>query len=248
MSARRDPDQLIHRFLLEGSERLHDQVYDAVRANIEQRPQRVVVGPWRKPFMSKFLTFGLGATAVVVALLVGTRLLAPPGPPGPGGPPVASPPVSASAAAPSAEATSKPEGFFGGIVQYQLDGADATTEIDAVADGATVSGTAVTTRGKTEHRVRLECAARDGDGWAVGGTIEKTTVSGERAGVWSAVIVQDGSPQRISIWLSDPKSEQSDCDGWLAVIPLADFDQASLDENFERVESGALVPPPDGTP
>src|SRR5688572_21661906 len=84
MTARRDPDQLIHQFLLEGSERLDDQIYDAVRAAVDRKPQRVVIGPWRTPFMSKFLTLGLGAAAVVAALVVGTRLIAPSGPPGPG--------------------------------------------------------------------------------------------------------------------------------------------------------------------
>ena len=35
MTSSRDPDRLIHDFLLEGEEQLHDQVYDAVRAAIE---------------------------------------------------------------------------------------------------------------------------------------------------------------------------------------------------------------------
>jgi hypothetical protein len=74
MTASRDPDRLIHDFLLEGEERLQDQVYDAVRAEIEQKRQRAVVGPWRFPPMNKFLAFGLGAAAVVVALLVGVQL------------------------------------------------------------------------------------------------------------------------------------------------------------------------------
>jgi hypothetical protein len=64
--------------------------------------------------------------------------------------------VATASASPSAS------GAFGGIVHYQLDGAPATTEIDAVADGASVSGMAVTTfRGGT-HTVRLGCAARYG--------------------------------------------------------------------------------------
>jgi hypothetical protein len=116
----------------------------------------------------------------------------------------------------------------------------SATEVDAVADGAIVSGTAVTTLSSGTHTVRLECAARDGDTWALGGTTEQTTVPGERAGDWSAVIVKDGSPQQIGIWLSDDKSEGSDCDGWLASIDLAEIGL----ENFQPVESGALVPPP----
>jgi hypothetical protein len=107
-----------------------------------------------------------------------------------------------------------------------------------------VAGTAVTTFVGGTHTVRLECAARDGDTWAYGGTIEQTTVSGETAGKWSAVIVKDGSPQQVGIWLSDDKVEGSDCDGWLASIDLALIGA----ENFVPVASGALVPPPDLAP
>jgi hypothetical protein len=75
MTASRDPDRLIHGFLLEGEEQLQDQVYDAVRAEIEQKRQRAVSGLWRTPTMNKFVTIGLGAAAVVVLLLVGVQLL-----------------------------------------------------------------------------------------------------------------------------------------------------------------------------
>jgi hypothetical protein len=232
MNAQRDPDRLIRSFLLEGAEQLDDQIYDAVRAEIDQRRQRVVIGPWRMPIMNKLVSLGLAAAAVVVALVIGTQLLGPAAPGGVGG-------------APSAEPTAIPSPTpIGGTVDYQLDGAPATTEVDAVADGTSVSGTAVTTFVRGTHTVRLECATRDGDTSALGGTIEQTTVAGERAGAWSAVIVKDGSPQQIGIWLSDDKLEGSNCDGWLASIDLADIGL----ENFQPVESGALVPPPDPAP
>ncbi|MGI8829671.1 MAG: hypothetical protein ACR2I5_07895 [Candidatus Limnocylindria bacterium] len=85
MTDSRDPDRLIHHFLLEGEEQLHDQVYDAVRAEVEQKRQRVVIGPWRTPTMNRFLSIGLGAAAVVVALLVGVQLLGSPNNVGSGG-------------------------------------------------------------------------------------------------------------------------------------------------------------------
>jgi hypothetical protein len=78
MTASRDPDRLIHEFLLEGEEQLQDQVYDAVRAEIEQKRQRAGIGPWRFPEMNKFLAIGLGSAAVVVALLIGAQLLGSP--------------------------------------------------------------------------------------------------------------------------------------------------------------------------
>ena len=49
MTASRDPDRMIHAFLREDAGRLDDQVYDAVRAEIDRKRQRVVIGPWRVP-------------------------------------------------------------------------------------------------------------------------------------------------------------------------------------------------------
>ena len=117
MTAQRDPDRLIHQFLMEGSTELADPVYDAVRASIEQKRQRAVIGPWRMPTMNKLVPIGLGAAAVVVALVVGTQLLAPAAPGGVGAAPSASPtPTTAPSpsdpieASPSAQAG--PPGSF----------------------------------------------------------------------------------------------------------------------------------------
>ena len=87
MTASRDPDRLIQHFLREGAEQLPDQVFDAVRSEIEQQRQRAVIGPWRMPTMNKLVPIGLGAAAVVVALFVGTRLLGAPATGGVGGVP-----------------------------------------------------------------------------------------------------------------------------------------------------------------
>ena len=92
MSTRRDPDQLIHHFLREGSEQLHDQVYEAVRADIEQRRQRVVIGPWRMPDMNKLVPLGVGIAAVAVAAVLGIQLLPAPAPGGVGSVPRSSRP------------------------------------------------------------------------------------------------------------------------------------------------------------
>ena len=79
MTASRDPDRIIRAFLDEGEVQLDDRVYDTVRASIEQKRQRVMIGPWRFPEMNKFLAIGLGAAAVVVAVLIGAQLLGSPG-------------------------------------------------------------------------------------------------------------------------------------------------------------------------
>jgi hypothetical protein len=84
MSASRDPDRLIHAFLREGEEQLQDQVYDAVRAAIDNKRQRVVFGPWRMPIMNRIVGFGLAAAAVVAAVLIGAQLLGSPNVGGPG--------------------------------------------------------------------------------------------------------------------------------------------------------------------
>jgi len=75
MTASRDPDRLIHGFLLQGEEQLDDQVYDAVRADIEDKPQRVVIGPWRMPIMNKIVGYGLAAAAVVAVVLIGSQVI-----------------------------------------------------------------------------------------------------------------------------------------------------------------------------
>lgn len=75
MTAHRDLDQQLDAFLREGPIDLPDTSFDAVRDRTEQTRQRVVLGPWRFPDMSKFLAVSLGAAAVVVAFVIGAQLL-----------------------------------------------------------------------------------------------------------------------------------------------------------------------------
>ena len=158
-------------------------VVERVAATTQRHPlvARLTWIPGRiGPFPSGALRYGLIAVALIVAIVAAA--------------------LAAGVGSPS------PSGAFGGTVHYQLDGAPATTAVDAVADGASVSGTAVTTFREGTHTVRLGCATRNGGTWVLGGTIEKSTIPGEPAGAWSAVIVKDGSPQQIAVWLSaDPR-------------------------------------------
>jgi hypothetical protein len=101
----RDPDRLIHAFLLEGAEQLQDQVYDAVRAEIDQKRQRVVLGPWRVPTVSKFLPIGLGAAAVIAVLFIGSRFIGSPSS-NVGGPASQAPASTAPSEAPASAAPS----------------------------------------------------------------------------------------------------------------------------------------------
>jgi len=103
MTASRDPERMIHAFLLEGAEQMQDQVFDAIRAEVDLRPQRAVIGPWRVPTLNKLLPIGLGAAAVIAALFLGTRLLGSPSGPG------ASPePTATAAPTVTAEPTATP--------------------------------------------------------------------------------------------------------------------------------------------
>ncbi len=91
MTAPHDLDRELKAFLTDGPTELPDPSFDAVRDRMESTRQRVVIGPWRMPDMNKFAPIGLGAAAVVVALVVGTQLLGPPPPGGVGAAPTASP-------------------------------------------------------------------------------------------------------------------------------------------------------------
>ncbi len=107
MNARRDPNRLIHAFLLEGEEELHDQVYDAVRDRIEQTRQRAFIGPWRTPTMNKIVGFGLAAAAVVAVVLIGSQFIGSPS----GG--VGGPPTLTATAEPTPEPTPSPSSDAG---------------------------------------------------------------------------------------------------------------------------------------
>jgi len=209
---------------------------------LDTTPQRR--RPWwparRFPVLNKFVYIGLSAAVVVVALVIGTRVLGPSAPVGVGSGPSTSPSPSASPS-PTASPTPTPAPI-GGTIQFELDGAKATTVVDAVADGTSVSGTAVTTSAAGTHTVRLECAARQGYLCAVVGTTETSTFPGEGTGAWSAVVVEDGTPQKVGIVFGIDKAVGDDCHAKWQTISMADMGVSN------PVESGELVPPPALTP
>jgi len=109
MNARRDPERLIHAFLMEGRTELADEVYDAVRASIEQKRQRVVIGPWRMPTVNTYARFAAAAVAVIAVGALGFAVLRPGTSPGVGGQPTDSPSISPpSSASPSASSVAPP--------------------------------------------------------------------------------------------------------------------------------------------
>ncbi len=105
MTAQHELDRQLSAFLVDGPTRLPDASFDAVRDRTEKTRQRVVLGPWRFPEMNKLFAIGLGAAAVIAALLVGPNLL-PSSSPGPGGQPAAT--AGLSEAPPSTEPSDAP--------------------------------------------------------------------------------------------------------------------------------------------
>ena len=145
---------------------------------------------------------------------------------------------TAATTAPSASVAPSTAATIGGTVTW-TDGAPVTTVIDATSDGAALSGTAVTTFVNGTHSVNVECAKTDDGSWSIGGAVEDTTVPGESAGVWSAVIVRDGPPLEIGVWLSGDPVGDVTCDEF-----LSSFDPAELPADaFHPIESGELVAP-----
>jgi hypothetical protein len=103
MTVQRDPDRLIHAFLMEGATELADEVYVTVRDRIEETRQRAVIGSWREPDVNRYLKIALAAAAVLVVAVVGFRQF--------GGTNVAGPGASVSpepTATPAATATPVP--------------------------------------------------------------------------------------------------------------------------------------------
>ncbi len=107
MTAPRDLDRELAAFLRDGPTELPDPSFDAVRDRMESTRQRVVLGPWRVPDMSKFVPYALGAAAVVVALAVGIQFLRPAQPSGPAAVPSVQPSAMPSPT-PTATPTASP--------------------------------------------------------------------------------------------------------------------------------------------
>jgi hypothetical protein len=88
----RDVNRAIRSWLQEDRHEDASRVAGAVLNQLDTIPQRRSqwLPAWRMPIMNRFITFGLGAAAVVVALFVGVQVLGPPGG-GPGVAPTTSP-------------------------------------------------------------------------------------------------------------------------------------------------------------
>lgn len=196
MTASRDPDRLIRAFLREGEEELADQVYDAVRASIEHKRQRAVIGPWRTPDMNK-LVFGLAAAAVVViGLFLGNQLLVEPTNVGGPSEPTATPqPTLAS-----------------GSFTVDLGEFGQAFDIEATGAGDDATGTMEVSfpeGGGDAYSVDVQCTRTAEDGTLmIGGEVTSSTYGLVSEGAYVVIALVPDSPARallgIDVMASDP--------------------------------------------
>jgi hypothetical protein len=134
MTAHHDLDQQLSAFLRDGPTELPDASFDAVRDRTDQTRQRVVLGPWRVPTVSKLVPIGLGAAAVIAVLFIGSRFIGSPS--SSVGGPASQPPASAVPSEPPASALqpadgSLPEGPF----VYEAGGDVPSITVDIPSSG-----------------------------------------------------------------------------------------------------------------
>ena len=196
MTTSRDPDRLIRAFVLEGEESLTDQVYDAVRAEIEQKPQRAGIGPWRTPNMNRFLAIGAAAVAVLVVVVIGMQLFGSPTNVGGGGDATPTPqptsPTSVAVTLASGSFTA-PLGEFGEAV-----------DIEAVRTGDDISGTMEISNpagGEGAYSVDVQCARITDDGFRlIGGEVTESTYEEFiEEGAYVVLMFAPGTPVRL-LW------------------------------------------------
>jgi hypothetical protein len=199
MTASQDPERMITAFLREGEEQLHDQVYDAVRAAIEQKRQRAFIGPWRISSMNRILAIGAAAIAVLVVVVIGSQLFGSPTNVGGGGDatptpqPTSSTPVAVTLASGSFTA---PLGEFG-----------EAFDIEAVRKGDDVSGTMEISNpagAEGAYSVDVQCARTIDDGvLLIGGEVTESTYEEFIAdGAYVVLTFAPGTPVRM-LWAAD---------------------------------------------
>ncbi len=106
MTAHHNLDRQLNAFLSDGPITLPDESFDAVRDRTEQTRQRVVLGPWRVPTVSKLVPIGLGAAAVIAVLFLGSQFIG--SPTSNVGGPASQPPASAAPSEAPASAAPSP--------------------------------------------------------------------------------------------------------------------------------------------
>jgi hypothetical protein len=201
MTASRDPDGLIRAFILEGEEQLQDQVYDAVRAEIEQKRQRAFIGPWRISTMNRFLAIGAAAAAVLVVVVIGSQVFGSPTNLGGGGDETPTPQPTATAL-PTGTVTLASGSFTAPLGEF-----GEAFDIEAVRTGDDVSGTMEISNpagAEGAYSVDVQCARTTDDGFLlIGGEVTESTYEEFiEDGAYVVIALAPGTPVRM-LWAVD---------------------------------------------
>ncbi len=201
MTVSRDPDRLIHVFLREGEDELQDQVYDAVRSEIDQTRQRTFIGPWRTPIMNKLVTIGLAAAtvAVLVVVVIGSQLFGSPTNVGGGSDATPTPQPTS----PTPVAVTLASGSF----TAPLSEFGEAVDIEAARTGDDVSGTMEISNpagGEGAYSVDVQCARTIDDGFLlIGGEVTESTYEEFiEDGAYVVLTFAPGTPVRV-LWAVD---------------------------------------------
>jgi hypothetical protein len=202
MSTEQDSTRIVQSWLEAGSTAIPDRVLDAVLAELPSRPQRRSrSSPWRSLQMKPLIPVAVGAAAIVLAVVIGSRFL--PSDQAVGGPtdsPVPSPsPIS-----------------IGG--EFTVAG-DIVVAIEGRSDGTSLSGTVNGSYAGDAFTIDLKCLRQyDDQTWMLAGVLTKSAVPDNRVGSWAAVVVRDSSPQQAGIWPS-PAATADTCAKFVSDIP-----------------------------
>jgi len=220
MTEPRDSTRIVRSWLESGSTAIPDHVLDAALSEVHSTPQRRPWSPWRSPRMQPFLRFGAVAAVLVLAVILGRQLL--PSFSGIGGP------------------SPTPFGAFGGTVTFLMDGTPSSLDIDARADGLSLSGTAVIEGAQGTATLNLECARHEGNTWMFAGRYDAATPVAQ-AGENGAVLVVDGQPQQVGRLDNSEIDPLGPCEQFVMELQsIADLPA----EVVVPVDSGRIALPP----
>ena len=224
MSTERDSTRIVQSWLEAGSTAIPDRVLDAVLAELPSRRQRRSRwSPWRTLQMKPIVPIAVGAAAILIAIVLGTRFL-----PSDSG-------VGAPTDSPVPSPTSQPVGG-----QFIFAG-DIEVDMDASSDGSSLSGTVVGIFAGETFRITLQCLRQyNAETWMFAGELTESADPNMPDGSWGAVIVRDGAPQQAGVY-TQPQGTADNCEEFASEIP----DNAV--EGFERIgpmDEGSITLPP----
>jgi hypothetical protein len=111
-----------------------------------------------------------------------------------------------------------PANDVSGQFTFGAERGDYIVDIEASANGATLSGTAAVSFPGGAVTMGLQCARQfDAQTWMLAGEVGESSGEGLPIGTWMAVIVRDGSPQQVGIWPASAPT--ADCAEFVSQIP-----------------------------